>query len=366
MDAVSTHVSAVPQMPGKTSRSGIEQRELQELVLETEAQLRSLGNASILITGATGWFGVWLIDFLSAADDMLNLDLRIAAVSRDPERFLAKFPAFSGDSRITWIKADVRELPATGDEYSHVIHAAADTTARPGSNAAAQLFDTIVDGTRRALAAAGPNCRSFLLLSSGAVYGPARAGSARFYEEDAETADVSLLRNEYAIGKREAERICAVAGGEGIPARIARCFAFVGPQMPFDRHFAIGNFIADAAQGQPIRVRSDGRPQRSYLYMTDLLRALLAILTEGSVGRPYNVGSEICFTIEQVARCVDRIVGGGGVMIEGVQSDPCDRYIPDTTRLRTELKCAQHIGLETAIAQTAAWYRAQIRTQMSP
>jgi dTDP-glucose 4,6-dehydratase len=161
----------------------------------------------------------------------------------------------------------------------------------------------------------------------------------------------------YAEGKRAAELSCAIAAAGGLPVTVARCFAFVGPHMPFDRHFAIGNFIADAVQGRPIAVKSDGLSQRSYLYMTDLVAALLAVLLRGAPGRAYNVGSERAVSIGDLARLVDRIAGGKGVILGGAPSDPGDRYVPDTTRLRTELGVVPEIGLEAAIAKTAAWYR---------
>jgi dTDP-glucose 4,6-dehydratase len=330
-----------------------------------ESPLRSLTGASILITGATGWFGVWLLDLLCFADDLLKLGLRITAVSREPQRFLARIHGFARDSRISWIKADVRQLKATGAGYSHVIHAATDSSVKAEASSPSLLFDTIVDGTRRALAVAGSDCKGFLLLSSGAVYGPACGSRGRFCESEPGGPDPSDIRNGYAEGKRAAEQICAIAASAGVPVRIARCFAFVGPHMPFDKHFAIGNFIADAVRGRKIRVRSDGRAQRSYLYMTDLMRALLSILADGSIGRAYNVGSEVAVTISQLAHCVDQVVGGRGVVIEGEASVPGDIYVPDTTRLRAELHFTPQVALETAIARTAAWYRAQMCTNAS-
>jgi dTDP-glucose 4,6-dehydratase len=130
--------------------------------------------------------------------------------------------------------------------------------------------------------------------------------------------------------------------------------------MPFDGHFAIGNFIADAVRRRPIRVKSDGRPQRSYLYMTDLTVALLLILTKGAIGTAYNVGSDVAVTIEQLAHCVNRVLGGYGVSMEGATSDPNDRYVPDTDRLKTELNFAPEVALDSAIERTAAWYREKI------
>jgi dTDP-glucose 4,6-dehydratase len=344
------------------SRSGIDPAELGALVHSLAGSLDDLRDASLLFTGATGWFGVWLLDLLCAADDALRIGLRITAVSRDPGAFLQRFPAFAGDPRIAWVAADVRRLTPGGGGYSHVVHAATDSSERSRRSSPRELFEVIVDGTRRAMDAAGPRCRSFLLLSSGAIYGPAPAGHRGFAEDDASGPDPALAKNAYAEGKRAAETAGAIAAGEGLPVRIARCFAFVGPHMPFDQHFAIGNFIADAVAGRPISVRSDGAPLRSYLYMTDLARALVLVLTRGAVGRPYNVGSADALSIAELAQRVDRIVGGAGVQIGGARSAAGDRYVPDITRLQSELGFRPEVALDEAIARTAAWLRGSMRS----
>jgi nucleoside-diphosphate-sugar epimerase len=339
------------------SRSTLHRDDLREAISLSQDHFRQLRNASILLTGATGWFGTWLLDFLCAADEMLDLKIRVTAVSRDPAAFLDRLSAFREARLLTWIKSDVRKLEGCGRDFSHVIHAATDSTAKPGSSSTREQFDIIVEGTRRALECAGSQCKGFLMLSSGAVYGPAPPGAARYIDGQPGGPDPSLPKSAYAEGKRAAEQLCAIAAAIGTPARIARCFAFVGPHMPFDQHFAIGNFIADAVEGRPIQVKSDGRPLRSYLYMSDLVRALLCILLEGTNGRSYNVGSETALTIKDLAERVNTVVGGRGVIVAGSTSDPSDRYVPDTARLRTELKFAPTVLLDSAIARTAAWYR---------
>jgi dTDP-glucose 4,6-dehydratase len=360
MNAAPPVHASFAQPPTGLSRSGLDVNELDLLARSLEPKLRSLAGGSILVTGATGWFGAWLLDLLCFADDAFKLGIRIVAVSRAPQRFLARFGHFS-DPRITWLETDVRRLePGAG--FSHVIHGAADTSITSDANAPLQLFETIVEGTRRALAAAGPDCKGFLLLSSGAVYGPARRDQTYFAEDQfalpGPDGPCNGSADGYVAGKRAAEQLCVTAGRTGMPVRIARCFAFVGPHMPFDKHFAIGNFIADATAGRPIRVKSDGKPVRSYMYMTDLMRALMVILIDGAVARPYNVGSDAAVTIEQLARRVDHIVGGSGVLIEGAPSDPADRYVPDIGRLNRELQCPPEVALDAAVARTAGWYRA--------
>jgi dTDP-glucose 4,6-dehydratase len=121
------------------------------------------------------------------------------------------------------------------------------------------MFETVLHGTERAIAAAGRDCRGFLLFSSGAVYG-SHPALPHFSEDMMLGPDPSRARSAYAEAKRAAETVCAIAAERGLPTRLARCFAFVGPHMPFDRHFAIGNFVADALEGRPITIKSDGSP----------------------------------------------------------------------------------------------------------
>jgi dTDP-glucose 4,6-dehydratase len=342
----------------RVSRSGLEWTELSEFVATHASVFGPLARASLLITGATGWFGVWLLDCLLAADDIMGLGIEITAVSRNPDRFLDRFELFAGDSRIRWIRSDVTRLDAPLGDFSHIIHGAADTGDNRDGASLLKCFETLLTGTARVIDMAGSGCRSMLLLSSGAIYGPCAAGKTCFAESEAGGPDPAQPKSAYAEGKRAAEFLAAIAASRGVPIRIARCFAFVGAHMPFSKHFAMGNFIADAVEGREIRVKSDGRPLRSYLYMTDLVVALLMILCNGEVGQPYNVGSETGITIAELAHCVNKVIGGRGVRIEGDPTRWGDHYVPDTRRIQDDLHFRQEVDIETAIARTAAWYRA--------
>ncbi len=146
----------------------------------------------------------------------------------------------------------------------------------------------------------------------------------------------------------------------GFETKIARCFAFVGPYLPLDRHFAIGNFIRDGLNDGPIHVKGDGTPFRSYLYAADLAVWLWTILFRGETCRPYNVGSETGISIKSLADMAACISGNEREVIIVEECKPgriSDRYVPSTQRARNELGLSQEFAVQESMSRTAAWYR---------
>ena len=337
--------------------------DLDNILARTEPLWTDLRGQRILITGATGFFGCWLLESFAWANRRLNLHARAVGLARHPEALAQKAPHLAADGAISLHSADIRIGDFPHGQFSHVIHAAAEASARLNSEAPAIMFDTIVDGTRLALqSSSASSAARFLFVSSGAVYGNQPAHLTHVGESFEGGPDPLDRASAYAEGKRAAELLCALAASPRLETTVARCFAFVGPYMQLDAHFAIGNFISDALSGGPIHVKGDGSPFRSYLYASDLAVWLWTVLFKGRSGRAYNVGSEDALSIAALAHEVAAAVPQKiGVQIAGRQAPgaPLHRYVPSTARARAELGLCAEVPLRDAIRRTAEWFSAE-------
>ncbi|TCT20225.1 NAD-dependent epimerase/dehydratase family protein [Thiobaca trueperi] len=332
--------------------------DLDEIVSLAEPWLRRLAGERLFITGGTGFFGRWLLEALTWADDRLDLRLRITVLSRDPETFTRRASALATHHALDWWRGDVRDFTPPPGSFPFVIHAATAASEQLNRTQPLLMFDTITSGTRHVLEFADrAGCAAMLLTSSGAVYGPQPTHIERLDENHAGAPDPNSPASAYGEGKRAAEFLCAASG---LPVKIARGFAFVGPFLPFDAHFAVGNFMRDLLHGRPIEIQGDGTPYRSYLYAGDLVVWLLAVLLDGQPNRPYNVGSDVAVSIADLARAVATAGGDDRVRIQGAPSgQPPTRYVPSITRARDELGLEVWTPLDQALQRTLRWARAQ-------
>ena len=161
--------------------------------------------------------------------------------------------------------------------------------------------------------------------------------------------------NAYGCAKRQAENLCALYNHRySVDFVVARCFAFVGPYLPLDAHFAIGNFIRDGLAGGFIVVKGDGTTVRSYLYADDLAEWLWTIMIKGKTGEAYNVGSDEAITISDLAHFVSSCFETKPeVFIQGKPASEVDRYVPDIGKVKNELgvlvRTALLYGIKKAI-----------------
>ncbi|MFC0695775.1 NAD-dependent epimerase/dehydratase family protein [Paraburkholderia humisilvae] len=332
------------------------------MLVAADQDLRALQNARVFLTGGTGYIGCWMLTCLLHADSKLKLELGITTLSRDPHRFAERYPHLANHKAVELVQGDIRDFAFPAGAFTHVIHGATDVVAQ---QTALQTFDVTVAGTRRVLDFAKQRgAKRVLLMSSGAVYGKFPPGVSSIGEDYTGAPSTDAPASAYGIGKLASEWLGAAYGESGeMTCSSARIFAQIGPTLALDKQFAAGNFLLNALRDEPFVIKGDGTAVRSYMYATDLVTWLLAVLVRGKAARAYNVGSDQGVSIRELAAAIARLTGRSEDTIQ-VLGQPApgaapNQYLPNTRRAADELGLRLGVPLDEAIRRTYKWYRNQ-------
>jgi len=328
--------------------------------------LKKLENSTFFITGGTGIIGKWILESLCFLNERYNLNLTIYVLTRSKEKFLTSYPLFRKFKNIVFFEGDVRNFSIdTSVNPSYVIHGATESASNLNLTDPLKMFEVIVKGIWNVLELSKKwNSKSILILSSGAVYGK----QEKNFLEERDPGYINFINpfSAYTVGKASGEHLAKLYFHTyKLSIKIARIFAVIGPHLPLDAHFAIGNFIKNALDGGPIIVKGDGSPIRSYLYLGDLVIWLLKILLEGKTGEVYNVGSDKPVSIKELAKlvasCTKRVFQLEKeieVIVEKkeVFSSASNIYVPSIEKAKKELGLRVFTPLEKAIEKTLKFY----------
>lgn len=300
-------------------------------------------NKTVFLTGGTGFFGKSILSMVKRG---FYRDCSFTILARDPETFLREYPQFRNLHHVKFVTGDVRNFSFPDGDFDYIFHGAAPAKLMPPG----VEEDIILNGTQRMIEFARVcGAKRLLFISSGAVYGPQDPAVEKI-PEDAPCRPVT----EYGIAKYKAEKMCLDSGVESV---IARCFAFVGPYLNRNIHFAIGNFIRDCLEGKDIEIKGDGTPYRSYLYADDLVEWLFAILFRSKGAQIYNVGSDQAVSIQQLAETVRSVLQTKNQIIirqKAVDKKAPERYIPCIDKVKTELQVIIRNSLQEAVWKSVA------------
>jgi len=336
-------------------------QDLEFILARTEPLWEEMRGHHLFVSGGTGFFGCWLVESFLAANRQFGLQAELSVLSRSPEAFLTKCPHLAGERALVLLKGDVRNFKFPDGEFRFVIHAATEASARLISEEPMRMLSTTLDGTKQTLEfAASHGTQKYLLTSSGAVYGEQPPSITHIPEDYAGAPNPLDPASVYSEGKRASELMCSVYGAaHNIKCKIARCFAFVGPHLPLDMHFAIGNFLRDAMANDTILVKGDGTPKRSYMYAADLSVWLWTLLFRAPSMEAFNVGSDQTISISDLAQTVPTAIGSGSgveILQKPTLETKVRQYVPCVQKAEQILGLKCEITLEDAIRRTAAWY----------
>ena len=319
---------------------------------------KEIGNSSFFITGGSGLFGSWILSFFDWSLKRKYSEPELTILSR-------REISSSSSSRIKFICGDINNFQNHDLKYTYTLHMAAPSASETyRSMDELDKFRVLAKGTETLLNSARLNTeKRTLVLSSGALFGgfdETRMDNISESERHAPAyADVSQA---LSIGKRVAEFLTKEFCSRGyIDASIARCFSFIGPGLPTDLHYAVGNFVAQAVNGEDIVIKGSGRPVRSFMHLGDMVFWLMTILFRGRNGEDYNVGSRDAISLLELAReIVDVLETRSEIIVRGASDEtsgnpPNYFYVPDTLKAERELNLCCRAELRPSIKEYAEY-----------
>jgi len=272
-----------------------------------------LSGKNILVTGASGLIGTFLIDAIMKRNELYKDTIMVFALSRSNAKLDTKFGHYGKNPYLKIMVQDISKgFSPEGKAFDYIIHAASNTHPREYSNDPVGTITTNVLGTYHLLEYARQNGNSrVVLLSSVEVYGENRGDAASFGEDYCGYINCNTLRAGYPESKRLSEAMLQAYIGQyhvdGIAMRLSRTY---GPTIASDDSKAISQFIRKAVRGEDIVLKSDGKQMYSYCYVADVAGAILKCMTEGKCGEAYNVADNASdMSLKEAAEYLAEIAG---------------------------------------------------------
>ena len=333
-------------------------------ILASDADWEKLRGARVLVTGATGMLGSWVISVLKTLNEQREYGIAVFAVVRSRRK------AISGISNIIQDVTDPIVTDAAKDGFDYVIHLASPASPKIMAEDPAGTIAANTLGTWNTLELARKSgAKGYLFLSSREVYGQPAEGQDFFTEDTYGTVDPLDPRSCYPEGKKAAETMCVCFREQyGLNAKIARLTHTFGPGMSLDDGRVQADFLRDVVNGRDIVLKSDGSSVRSYLYVADAVSAIFRILldepgNETGEAPVYNISDEdaavsIRELAETMAACFpEKEIGLKFEIPEGGTKGtaPFTKGILKADRLRA-LGWEPAFGLEEGIRRTVAFF----------
>lgn len=316
-------------------------------IIDTNDSIGALKNSTVMITGATGTVGSYLLDLLLHYNKTHGANIKIIC----PVRNLAKIPnELKSVGGLEWIEFDLTKELDIACHVDYVVHCAGPTRSAEMVERPVDTVNAIALGTENMLEFFRKHGgKGFLYLSSVEIYGENFDKEKVFTEDTMGAVNPLNVRSSYPEAKRLAETLCVAYSAQyGLPVKIARLSQILGVGKGDNRLIA---YLCDCAKSKKqIVLKSDGKATKAYCYIADCVSALITILVKGE-NTAYNIANEnMVLSVRELADFVSNRYIGQSVIIENKETAmyPKSSYlVMDSAKLRA-LGWSAVFGLDEA------------------
>lgn len=318
-----------------------------DLLLSNGRTFQDFNGSEVTILGGTGFIGHWLINALDVFSSSFGFSTRVTVITRNSKKAQEIFADKIGVP-LKFVEYDLASAPIELDRSDFFINGATPSKKKTGYGNSDAVYSSTVNASNSIIQSAikYKNIPKVLNLSSGIVYGQQDIEMSNRFE-----GLVSLKpdsQSGYLNAKLAAELIFSNALNFGLIESISpRLFAFAGPGIALDEHFAVGNFLSDGLQGKPIAIKGNPGTLRSYMYPTDLTIWILTALLNPK-DHNVNIGSEAPITMFDLANLISDMTSRKGVRILNETEVPSN-YVPSTAFFREAYGVSEAVTLEKGL-----------------
>lgn len=341
------------------------EKDVKNIVARLGSVVKKLSGKTILITGATGLIGSYLVETVAYLNskNKLIFPCKILALQKSKITKESRLGYLLDRLDITFISHNVANVYKPDVKIDYIIHSAGMSAPAFFLEDPLGTIDVNVNGIRWILEyAKNKKCESILYMSSGEIYGnPPKEfmPTSELYNGNVSTMDSRAC---YTSSKRLAETLCNIYYEKyKVPVKIARPFIIYGPGLKLSDRRVMADFIRSGIRGEPITMMTSGLDTRSYCYVADATVAFFELLLSQKNGEAFNVASDIEeVSIHDLAVLVHKICNiKKDVKVEKqdarfIQGAP-NRVMPNISKLKRTFRYKPEVGIEEGLRRTIEW-----------